>query len=397
MGGIRSTASEIARRFYPGLDEALWNRQRDKQLTTQGVVPARTSETRGFRERPRHLVVVPPEGPGTPSWNPGCGVSGLYYEVAQSARERWGEQSVSVLHVAAGTQPSTWQAKLIDLVYDTQATHILTHIEGDPAAPHSWTWDSLWAQLHPMWDGALLGVMFDSAFTWISAKSRRLARMSPQFMTVDICMPMDDVLIKGRAEVGPVIMPVSEESLVLLDQKLQGIQPLNQVSFIGALYPYRQELIESIRASGAAVTINPHRRDVTLNFEQSRANQPTWLDYMAGLASSAMTINFSRSSAGDFEQLKTRVIEATLAGTFLLTDDRDRTRLFFESDEEFAFFPDVHALPRVIEHWLGQPERLLAGRVSAQRKARDLARDDFWTRIEEGLTRRSLPSLGTPK
>ena len=391
MGGIRSAAGGLARRLYPGLDESIWNRHRDKQMTAQGLTPARTANTPPFRERPRHLVVVPPDGPGHPSWGPGH--RNFYYEAAQSARERWGAESVSVLEVAPGGGPDAWQSKLRDLVHDTQATHILTHIEGDPAAADEWTWDALWAQLHLTWDGALLGVMFDSAFTWVSAKSRRLARMSPQFMTIDICMPMDDVLVKGRAEVGPVNMPVSEESLALLDERLRGIQPSSQVSFIGALYPYRQELIESIRARGIDIAVNPHRPDVTVTFEQSRADQPGWLDYMAGLASSAMTINFSRSSAGDFEQLKTRVLEATLAGTLLLTDDQDRTRLFFESDEEFAFFPDVHSLPDVIERWLADPDRLAAGRLSAQRKARDLARDDFWMQIEAGLERRSLPSL----
>jgi len=391
MGGIRSAASGLARRLYPGLDEAIWNRQRDKQLTAQGVNPARTANTQTFRERTRHVVVVPPDGPGHPSWGPGH--RNFYYEAAQSARERWGAESVSVLEMAPGEGPDAWQSKLRNLVHDTQATHILTHIEGDPAAADEWTWDSLWAQLHPTWDGALLGVMFDSAFTWVSAKSRRLARMSPQFMAVDICMPMDDVLIQGRAEVGPVNMPVSDEGLALLDERLRGIQPSSQVSFIGALYPYRQKLIESIRSRGIDVAVNPHRADETRTFEESRADQPGWLDYMAGLASSAMTINFSRSSAGDFEQLKTRVIEATLAGTLLLTDDRDRTRLFFEPGVDYAYFPDVTALPGVIEDWLTSPERLHNARERARTKARDLARNDFWTGIETGLRIRGLPAL----
>ena len=395
MGGLRSATGGVARRLYPGLDEAIWSRQRDRQIRATGVTPTRTTRSRAFGERPRHLVVVPPDGPGRPSWGPGH--RNFYYEAAQSARERWGESSVSVLEVDEGASEATWHNALLNLVHDTQATHILTHIEGDPTSPDAWSWDSLWAQLHPTWDGALLGVMFDSAFTWISAKSRRLARMSPNFMTVDICMPMDGVLVKGRPEVGPVNMPVSDESLALLDAKLQGIQPESQVSFIGALYPYRQELIESLRARGIHIEVNPHRPDVTVTFEQSRADQPGWLDYMAGLASSAMTINFARSSAGDFEQLKTRVIEATLAGTFLLTDDKDRTRLFFEPETEFAYFPDVQSLPDVIEAWLADPERLAAGRLSAQRKARELARNDLWNRIEAGLARRSLPSLRNPE
>jgi hypothetical protein len=394
MGGLRSAAGGFARRVYPGLDEAIWNRQRDRQLNANGVSPQRTTRTRTFRERPRHLVVVPPQGPGQFPWGPGH--RNLYYEAAQSVKERWGVDSVSVMHATPGDSATTWHRALVDLVQDTQATHILTHIEDDPTSADEWTWDTVWARLHPTWDGALLGVMFDSAFTWISAKSRRLARMSPHFMAVDICMPMDGVLVGRRPEVGPVNMPVSDKSLALLDERLQGIRPSSEVSFIGALYPYRQELIESIRSRGIDIAVNPHRPDVTATFEQSRTDQPGWLDYMAGLASSNITINFSRSSAGDFEQLKTRVIEAALAGTFLLTDDKDRTRKFFEPEIEFAFFPDVRSLPDVIERWLADPERLAAGRESAQRKARELARNDFWNQIEAGLAARSLPSLENP-
>lgn len=394
MGGLRSVAGILARGVYPGLDESIWNRQLDRQLKSEGLTPSRTTRTKPFRERTAHMIVVPPDGPGRSSWGPGH--RNLYYEAAQSARERWGEQSVTVLEVAAGASADIWQTKLMDLVHDTEATHILTHIEGDPTSADAWTWDSMWTRLHPTWDGALLGVMFDSAFTWISAKSRRLARMSPQFMVVDICMPMDGVMVRGRPEAGPVNMPVSDESLALLDERLKGIEPTSQVSFIGALYPYRQQLIESIRSRGIDVAVNPHRPDVTVTFEQSRADQPGWLDYMAGLAASSMTINFSRSSAGDFEQLKTRVIEATLAGALLLTDDKDRTRLFFEPDVDYAYFPNVDALPDVIESWLADPERLALGRASAQRKARELARTNFWGGIQEGLMKRALPSLPPP-
>ena len=394
MAGLRSAAGNIARGLYPGLDEAIWNRQRDRQLTQEGFAPSRTAQAKPFRERPAHIVVVPPDGPGRPSWGPGH--RNFYYEAAQSARERWGAASVSVLEVAEGASSATWQSKLLELVHDTQATHILTHIEGDPTSADAWTWDSMWSRLHSTWDGALLGVMFDSAFTWISAKSRRLARMSPQFMVVDICMPMDGVMVKGRPEVGPVNMPVSDESLALLDARLEGIEPTSQVSFIGALYPYRQQLIDSIRSRGIDVAVNPHRRDVTVTFEQSRADQPGWLDYMAGLAASSMTINFSRSSAGDFEQLKTRVIEATLAGALLLTDDKDRTRLFFEPEVDYAYFPNIDALPDVIESWLADLERLVLGRRSAQGKARELARTNFWNGIHQGLAQRALPSLPPP-
>jgi hypothetical protein len=218
--------------------------------------------------------------------------------------------------------------------------------------------------------------------------------MSANFMAVDICMPMDGVLLPGRKEVGPVNMPVSQESLTLLREHLAGLTPLHDVSFIGALYPYRVEMINQLRKLGIDITVNPHRPDTTTDFVSSRTNQPTWLDYMSGLAQSRMTINFSRSSAGDFEQLKTRVIEAALAGTLLLTDDADRTRLFFTNNSEYGYIENIDDLPRVLRSWLADPERLNQARVEARRKAFGIASNNFWDSIELGLVRRSLPGLG---
>ena len=338
------------------------------------------------------MVVVPIEGPGFPDWAPGT--RNFYYEAYQSASEGLGQSAVSVLEVAPAEPPSSWVPRLRDLLSDVDATHVITHIEHDPGSPDSWHWDVAWNAIAPNWDGALLGVMFDSAFDLVTMKSRRLARMSPNFVAVDICMPAHGVLLRDRSEVGPATMPVSRQSLAMLRERLAGVSVEHDVSFIGALYPYRVQLIERLRTHGIDVAINPHRPDSTHDFVSSRTNQPTWLDYMAGLASSKMTVNFSRSSAGGFEQLKTRVIEATLAGTFLLTDDRERTRLYFEPDVEFGFFAHVSDLPGVIDRWLDDESGRLAGAGAAQAKGEAIAVSDFWTRIDAGLRARGLPITG---
>lgn len=80
-----------------------------------------------------------------------------------------------------------------------------------------------WGALSRNWDGVLLGVMFDSAYEWIAAKCRLLARMSPDLMVVDICMPMDGSMVRRRPEVGPVNIPLSRESLALVDDRHAGV------------------------------------------------------------------------------------------------------------------------------------------------------------------------------
>lgn len=382
----------------PSLHERAWTKNRDIQyrlFIDEGKYEERLAgliPLMGADARTPHVVVVPEEGPGFDSWAPGT--RNFYYEAAQVLREDLGPDSVSVFGVAPGTSSSEWHEALIRHVLETQATHIITHIETDPGASGSdWTWDVLWAHLTPLWDGVLLGVMFDSAYWEIRTRSRRLAKMSDHFMVVDICMPMDGSMAKGRSEVGPVNMPVSRESLALIDSAIGELPKIYDVSFIGALYPYRVEMLDALRERGLRVAVNPHRNDETSNFEESRTNQPSFIDYMAGLRQSHMTINFSRSSAGPYEQLKTRVIEAALAGCLLLTDDRDRTRLFFTEDNEYAYFSSPEALPDLVEKLLADPQKLQAAQSAAEKKARALAFKNFWSGVEDGLVRRRLPII----
>jgi hypothetical protein len=199
--------------------------------------------------------------------------------------------------------------------------------------------------------------------------------------------------VKGRPEVGPVNMPMSDQSMALVDARLASVNVQHDISFVGVLYPYRVELIDALRAEGLSVAVNPHRSDAARSREETMANQPGWLDYMAGLASSRSTINFSESAARPVEQLKTRVIEAGLAGTFLFTDDTDRTARFWIPDVEFGRFTGVSDLPNVAQRYLSDPERLGAGRVAFAKRARPLARTQFWGSIDEVLARRNLPSL----
>jgi len=389
---VKHFVAQILYRINPYWDEISWNRQQDQRMRTAGLTPRRTRKVNLFVDRPVHVVIVPQIPPDSESFE--AGHRDLYFEAGQLLSENLGPEHVSIFGVSSGEAPHEWQSRLIAFVKDTGATHILTHIETDPGNQlESWTWDqALTRLLNANWDGALLGVNFDSAFKWIQARSRRLAKLSPQFIAVDICMPLDGLLVRGRSEIGPVNMPVSHLSLDMANTAISLAKKDFDVSFIGALYPYRVDLINSLKSRGINVAVNPHRGDVTSDFEASRANQPSWLDYMTGLASSHMTINFSQSSAGPYEQLKTRVIEATLAGTYLLTDDKDRTRLFFEPDQ-YSTFETIEELPELIQSLLANRDQLDKRARKAQERAKKLAVTDFWSQIDQGLLARGLPQI----
>ena len=386
---VRGAVGALASRVWPGLEEFVYNRNRNRAFPDSFRRSPR-DQIQLSEPRPPHIVVVPLEGPSTPDWGPARG--NYFYEVHRTAVERFGEDAVSVVDVAlSGGLP--WPDAVADHLKASGATHMIAHLERDPGSADDWNWDRAWSAIANSWDGVFIGVTFDSGFPLIRMKARRLARISPSFVCLDICVPMDGRLVKGRTEVGPVPLVQSRQTQELLLARIQGEPKDIDVSFIGALYPYRVELVETLRGNGVNVVVNPHRQEATTDLASSRTNQPSWLDYMAGLARSQMTLNFSLASSGRDQQLKWRVMEATLAGSLLLTDDHVRTAEFFSRGEEFDEFSSPDDLVEVVERWLAQSDRLATAQHHAQVKALELAQSEFWNRIDRTLQVRGLPDL----
>lgn len=394
----RGKLGRLAQHLVPDLDQRAYARARRKdrlkrqRLADSSFLDSSTRRLADLGPRPTHVVVVPSEGQATGNWMPG--IRNFYYEAHQVLGEVSDPNTVSAFFVEPGELPSKWQARLADYLHDSGATHLLTHIEYDPESNGAlWHWDTFWERTSRRWDGVLLGSMFDSSYRFTEAKAKILARMSRAFVLVDICMPMNGVLRKGRQEVGPVNMPMSRESMALLDARISGVSPGADIAFFGVLYDYRLSLIRQLEAQGLQVAVNPHRADEAADGVATRANQPTWLDYMAGIASSKITLNFAQSNAGPFEQLKTRVMEVGLAGSLLLTDDRDRTRLFWEPST-FRTFGAVADIPRIVNRTLNTEAQRQEDAAVFAARARYLAQHHYWGAIEYGLIQRNLPRLG---
>ena len=402
MSTVRARGAALASRVVPDLDERLWHRARRREAAAAtrallaavpGSVASRPVEA---RVRHSHLVVIPQDGPVAATWQVAGG--NFLFEVTQSAREYLGVDRVSVLAMDEAETTPQFHARALRTILAEGATHVLAQVEADPWQG-GWNWDVLLAGLRERWDGVLLGLMFDSGFQWLRARSRHLARLSPNYVHVDICVPMSGRLVRGRSEVGPVSMPISDATLAALDgatrQDRSAEADRYDVSFIGALYPYRVELLDRMRAAGIDVAVNPHRPDVTTDFAESRANQPTYRDYMAALGRSRMTINFSQASSGTEQQLKTRVLEATAMGCVLLTDDVDRTDRYFIPGEEYIPFRHPDEIPQIAADLLEDPVRLERIGSRARARARAINVTSFWGGIDQGLAARRLrPLLG---
>jgi len=385
--------SKPVRAIFPNLDFSVWEFRRKRHCTDRYrelEAVGKMLPSGGIRNRRTHLVITAHHGPDASNWHVGGGNIG--FETYASAVELLGEENVTLFGVGKDEPEESWHSRLLTAISETQATHLLGQIEIDPNQAHNWSWDVVATVLARHWDGIFLALMYDSAFAWLQLKTKRVGEIYPDVVYIDICEPVDGYVVPGRPEVGPVTMPISQASVRAIQQHVANLPKKHQVSFIGALYDYRVDLIDSLRSEGFEVVVNPHRPDETTNYLESRTNQPSYLDYMAGLAESELTINFSLASGGPHEQYKIRVQEASLVGTLCLTDDRDRTRLFF-SPNEYRYFDSLQSLEGVVQESLANTSQLHADQGSARKRAEELATLDFWGSIDAVLIARGYPVL----
>lgn len=394
MASVMGRVGEVVGRVYPHVDRDVWLARR--RLHVHRPMAALDRVARGLplgRQRAAgdvHLVVAVHHGPDAHNWHVAGG--NHFYEVHQSAIEALGTDRVTLFGVDRDEPTPAWQERLLRVVAETGATHLIAQVEVDPNQHDSWNWDIVLPVLSRHWPGSTIGLMYDSAYEWLRIRAHRLGRQTHRLLLAELCEPMVGFIRPGQYEVGPMTMPLSQQSIAAIDERVAGLPKEFDVSFIGALYDYRVDMLNRLRSAGLNVAVNPHRADDPSTYEASRVNQPTYLDYMAGLARSQLTINFSLANGGPHEQYKIRVHEAALVGCIPLTDDGDRTRHFY-APNEYAFFSSVDDLPEVIAARLADPQQLSADQRAASARAHDLSRSDFWGRIDVGLERRGLPRL----
>ena len=381
-------------KVFPNLHFQVWNRKRDRTLAAQVASlsefnhPLKQSSENPQREL--HVVVVPHYGPDAPTWH----VAGQnhFFEIYQSLVEILGQDRVTLFGTHESDPDFAYHRGLLQKIIDTKATHVVGQIESDPNKGEQWSWDIPMSVLAQHWDGVFIGVMWDWAYPWLRTRAQRLARINPKLLVAELCQPISGLTVKGRIEAGPMTMPLSRTTTEAILERVTGAEKKYDLTFIGALYDYRVDLIDKLREHGVNVAVNPHRPDITTDYLESRTNQPTYLDYMYGLAQSRLTINFSAAAGGPGRQYKIRLQEAALAQCLCLTDDTDGTPHFFAPDE-YAYFTDVSDIESVAEKALEDPALLQSRARSAQVRAIELAHTDFWGRIENALRARGLREL----
>lgn len=391
----RASAAALASRIYPGLDEALWNRQRDRVVRSAAPLPPLPARAAPPADAgPRLVLVATHDGPDAATWRPGAG--NHFFEIAQTAGDLIGHDRVHVLRAMPGEHVDTWQARVVREVAEQGATHVLVNIETDPFELDDWNWDVFVRRLRAAWTGTLMGLMYDSAFEWTIIRARRLARLDPRMLVVALDRPIDTLVPPTQRHVGPVLLPISRASQAAVAEATAGVAKDVDVSFIGALYPYRVPVIDRLREEGVDVRVNPQRPDVTRTYEESRANQPGYLAYMTALARSEITLNLSRANTEDVQQLKTRLIEASIVGCLVATDDADRSDRFFEQDVHFLRFADTPQCADAVRSLLADRDALAARQDAARARAVAIAETVFWETVDRGLRDSGLAPLLAP-
>ncbi len=378
------------------LDRLVWRRQRRQHVRSRRRRLA--SEIREFELHAPHgypqgnarLLLVPHDGPDSGHWGPAKG--NISYEAYQSAVELLGVENVVLFPVAWGEEEESWQPRLLKALLASRATHLWIQIERDPNKAPEWSWDVIASILGDNWDGTVIAQMYDAGFEWLRLRAQLIAELMPRTLIVDLAEPMVGYAKPDQFEVGPITMPISNESLQKINDALEDCEKRFDVSFIGTLYDNRVEQVNALRSSGLSVAVNPHREDNPSNYAETRANQPDYLDFLRGLAQSELTVNFAEASSEARWHYKIRIQEAAMVGCLPVTNDVNRTERFFAPDE-YAQFDRANSLSDVLSGLLSDRDALKSAQKRLRNRAQALAKIDYWKTVNSGLLCRGLPVL----
>ena len=337
-------------------------------------------------QAPAHLLyVVPSSDRHETQWLPGVG--NHTYELVMTAREFMGDSRVSCLYVDVKEPADQWHARVRNFVTKHDVTHLMAQAERDPSGSGDWSWDVLLKDMRGSWGGTFIALTYDSAYPYLLMHIERISRVFARTLVVALDRPLTGLIRPERPTVGPVFLPISSESLHVLDEATKGVQPEYDVTFLGNVngYPFRAELLDELARAGIDVTINPQAAP--------DGGLPGFSSYVVALKRSRITVNFSRCNGVPVTQLKTRILEAPLFGAVVVSDSPLYAQDYFALGDEFLAYDSPQDLLAQLDCLFSDPAELVAMAARAQVVARDLCSLSFWRAIDVGLNRRGLPTL----
>ena len=295
------------------------------------------SENKAFS----HLLVVVPAKYQI-DWD--CGHGNFFYEIYQSAKEKFPNVTVSFFQVTTGE--IEWKKRLKNYIESNKPDCIFVYAEIDPDDSGNWTWPELFLSIADQWSGKSVFLLFDSAYPIHRWRASKLAKITGNATIASIDRKPRPSLKKGIRHTGPIFLPISKESIQFLKQEIESKVrnenlPTIDISFIGKMYPYREKILDEIERRELTVNLNPQR---------SYLNPDSYLSYLTALHLSKFTINLSLAGGVKVKQLKCRVLETAIFGNTLITDENVFGRKLFRRNSDFVYIKRMNRLsPRILE------------------------------------------------
>jgi hypothetical protein len=293
-----------------------------------------------------HLLVVVPSKYQT-NWE--CGQGNFFYEIYQSAKEKFPNITVSFFQVT--TNEIDWKKRLRKYIASGKPDCIFVYAEIDPDDSGNWTWPEFFLAIADQWSGKSIFLLFDSAYPIHRWRASKLAKITGNATIASIDRRPRPSLNRDIRHVGPIFLPISMESIQFLKQRIESkVQEENlrviDISFIGKMYPYRKKLFEELEHRGVEIALNP---------QQHYLDPDSYLSYLTAIHLSKFTINLSLAGGVKVKQLKCRVLETAIFGNTLITDENHLGGKFFKRNSDFVYIKRMNGLSQGILEGKGLP------------------------------------------
>ena len=324
----------------------------------------------------KYLIIVPSDYNSEHlKWESANG--NFYYEICQRGKEQLGQSSVLPIFVEYGNQK--WLESVQSLIASNPRVHIVFPLEFNFSTQDVFDWHLIvdfWRSCG--WRGISLPLIFDSVWNINIIKIRFLASRDCRILPIIIDRDAHSILQKSISSVSPTLIPISIESLNILDSHLlKSSNPSKYpITFIGKIYEYRKETLDEFLRLDIPVAINPHLQS---NFSNN------YKDYIRVLAESESTLILCRANAQNIMQLKSRVLEASLFGTYLLVDDKNQMERIEMPLSCYRYYKNGAGLKKFLNSYANEEISGLEGRKIRSDYARRVLNSIFWENIEHKI------------
>lgn len=349
-------------RWIPGafsLSSRIYERRFPKFEAMQSRFPEEFSDF-------RVCILVPDELLNVPSFTPGSG--NLFFEIFQSAKERYGDSEVFAFGTSALDNNLT---EFLDFLEQRKITHIVMSPES-PELPEEFALPAIINQICgsksvTFWFFLLDSVHWDHMF-----KLNHISRFIGDFVALGIDKPLNSRLKRKSASAMQQCLPISKKTISLLPAYPKKVHETQDITFIGGIYKYRKKILESIPQ--AVVSINPHRPN---------GEAADYIDYMQALRDSRLTINFARASSYPEPQLKSRVLEAGVMGCPVISDDKGLAASFLGDEKMVLTVSKLGSMRSALMSPSVMQRASLVDRDKLQEISREKAPSAFWESFEQ--------------